>query len=137
MRAKGSLALDLPPNLFPFIEEQDPDWRPRYAKFNSPGEYHNGGIWPFICGFYVAALVATGRKRMARTRLEALTRLVRPAREAKVDFGFNEYLRAQDGEPYGQDWQTWSAAMYLYAAHCVEQNQTPFFDEIRSRMGYQ
>ena len=136
MRAKGNLALDLPPNLFPFIEEQDPDWRPRYAKLNCPGEYHNGGIWPFICGFYVAALVATGRKRLARTKLEALTRLVRSAREAKVDFGFNEYLRAQDGEPCGQDWQTWSAAMYLYAAHCVEVNQTPFFDEIRSRVGY-
>ena len=136
IRAKGNLALDLPPNLFPFIEEQDPDWRPRYAKFNSPGEYHNGGIWPFICGFYVAALVATGRKRLARTKLEALTRLVRPAREAKVDFGFNEYLRAHDGKPCGQDWQTWSAAMYLYAAQCVEQNQTPFFDEIRCYMGY-
>jgi len=136
MRAKGKLALDLPPSLFPFIEEQDPDWRPRYAKFNRPGEYHNGGIWPFICGLYVAAVVAAGKRRLARRKLEVLTRLVRPAREATVDFGFNEYLRAQDGEPCGQDWQTWSAAMYIYAAHCVEHNDTPFFDEIRSHMRY-
>jgi hypothetical protein len=31
----------------------------------------------------------------------------------------------------GQDWQTWSAALYLYAAKCVEEKRTPFFDEIR------
>ncbi|MDY6952996.1 MAG: glycoside hydrolase 100 family protein [Thermodesulfobacteriota bacterium] len=136
MRAKGNLALDLPPCLIPFIEKQDPDWRPRYARFNCPGEYHNGGIWPFLCGLYVAAVVAAGKRRLAIRKLEVLTRLVRPAREAKVDFGFNEYLRAQDGEPCGQDWQTWSAAMYIYAAHCVEHNDTPFFDEIRSHMRY-
>ena len=38
---------------------------------------------------------------------------------------------AQNGIPKGQDWQTWSAAMYLYAARCVEENRTPFFDQIR------
>jgi hypothetical protein len=58
---------------------------------------------------------------------------MRPAREADVKFGFNEWLRAQDGTPQGQDWQTWSAAMYLYAATCVEQKMTPFFEEIRKK----
>jgi hypothetical protein len=48
-----------------------------------------------------------------------------------VDFGFNEWLKAQDGKPKGQDWQTWSAALYLYAAKCVELKSTPFFDEMR------
>ncbi|MDY7010254.1 MAG: glycoside hydrolase 100 family protein [Planctomycetota bacterium] len=131
MREAGELALDLPPNLFPYIRPEDPDWRPRYAKYNRPGEYHNGGVWPFVCSFYVAALVAAGGHRLARKRLQALTKLVRPAREKPVAFGFNEWFRAQDGTPCGQDWQTWSAAMYLYAATCVEQGRTPFFDEIR------
>jgi hypothetical protein len=27
----------------------------------------------------------------------------------------------------GQDWQTWSAAMYIYAVKCVEDRKTPFF----------
>ena len=40
-------------------------------------------------------------------------------------------FRAYDGTPQGQDGQTWSAAMYLYAAACVEQRRTPFFDEVR------
>jgi hypothetical protein len=31
----------------------------------------------------------------------------------------------------GQNWQTWSAAMYLYAARCVEEGSTPFFEEMR------
>ena len=132
MRENGELIGDLPPNLFPFIREADPDWRPRYATYNLPGEYHNGGVWSFVCSFYVAALVAAGWQRLAVKKLEALTRIVRPARTAKVTFGFNEWLRAQDGTPCGQDWQTWSAAMYIYAAVSVERCETPFFREIRS-----
>jgi len=120
MRASGELALELPPCFFPFVLPTESDWRPRYELYNLPGNYHNGGIWPFVCGFYVAALVAAGRLDLAETKLKALTELVRPAREAKVAFGFNEWFRAQDGRPSGQDWQTWSASMYLYAVGCVE-----------------
>ena len=131
MRERGQLVGDLPPNLFPFIRKSDPDWRPRYKDYNLPGEYHNGGVWPFVCGFYVAALVAAGRQRLATKKLEALARIVRPAKRANVSFGFNEWLRAQDGTLRGQDWQTWSAAMYLYAAISVERCETPFFKEVR------
>ncbi len=131
LRRKGHLAVDLPPCLFPFIRRQDPDWMPRYEEYNRPGEYHNGGLWPFVCGFYVAACVAAGRMSLARRNLDALTDLVRGSRERPLTFGFNEWIKAQTGEPAGRDWQTWSAAMYLYAAACVERETTPFFDEIR------
>jgi len=131
LRANEDLAVDLPPNLFPYIRPDDPDWMPRYEKYNQPGEYHNGGIWPFICGFYIAALVAAKKYKLAEKKLLALTKLVQPARKADVEFGFNEWCRAQDGTPQGQDWQSWSAAMYLYAAESVEQKRTPFFEEIR------
>ena len=123
--------MNLPPNLFPFIHPEDPDWRARYATFNLPGMYHNGGIWPFICGFYVAALVAAGRQRLAEKKLLELTRVVTMAAGPDLQYGFNECLRAQDGKPHGQDWQTWTAAMYYYAAQCVRRNATPFFDEMR------
>ncbi|MFA4835593.1 MAG: glycoside hydrolase 100 family protein [Dehalococcoidia bacterium] len=132
LRERGQLAIDLPPIYFPYIRPEDPDWRPRYQQFNMPGNYLNGGVWPFGCGFYVAALVAAGRYRLAEEKLIALTELVRPARDHDVEFGFNEWFRAQDGTPRGEDWQTWSAAMYLYAAISVEQGRTPFFDEIRA-----
>jgi len=131
LRNKEELGAELPPNLFPYIRPEDPDWRPRYQRYNQPGEYHNGGIWPFVCGFYIAALVAAERFRLAEQKLQSLTRLVQPARDAEVAFGFNEWLRAQDHTPQGQDWQSWSAAMYLYAETCVREKRTPFFDEIR------
>jgi hypothetical protein len=144
LRKNGELAVKLPPNFFPYVRYDDPDWMPRYRRYNQPGEYHNGGIWPFVCGFYVAALVAAGKYTLAEKKLAALTELVRLAHEVKVltspavagyakagEFGFNEWLRAQDGSPQGEDWQSWSAAMYLYAATCVEQKKTPFFEEIR------
>jgi hypothetical protein len=133
LQKNGDLAVDLPPNFFPYICPEDPDWMARYQKYNLPGEYHNGGIWPFICGFYVAALVAVGRHRAAERRLAALTELIRAPRAADVAFGFNEWHRAQDGTAQGQDWQTWSAAMYLYAAYCVETQATPLLDRCRER----
>lgn len=131
LKERKVLALDLPPCLIPYMQTCDPDWRTRYKDFNLPGEYHNGGVWPFICGFYIAALVAVGRRRLAKKKLDALTETIRKSRDGKLSFGFNEWLRAQDGFPRGQDWQTWSAAMYLYAAAAVERGETPFFDVIR------
>ena len=131
MRKSGELAIHLPPNFFPFIKPEDPDWMPRYKIYNNPGEYHNGGIWPFICGFYVAALVAAKKYTLAREKLMALTLCVETSNSGNVAFGFNEWIKAQDGVPMGQEWQTWSAALYLYAAKCVEEKETPFFDEIR------
>jgi hypothetical protein len=131
LRATGQLALDLPPCFFPFVQPGDPDWHPRYERYNLPGHYHNGGVWPFVCGFYVAALVAAGEQRLAEDKLLALTALVRPARNepgtTPGPFGFNEWFRAQDGQPAGQDWQTWSASMYLFAAACVETGAVPYF----------
>ncbi len=127
LRARGELALDLPPCLMPVVLPTDTDWHPRYASYNLPGHYHNGGVWPFVCGFYVAALVAAGQKRRANEKLAALTELVKPAREAPVRFGFNEWFGARDGAPAGQDWQTWSASMYLYAAACVEAGRALYF----------
>ena len=151
LKNKGLLAVDLPPNFFPFTHPGDPDWHDRYSEFNTPGNYHNGGIWPFICGFYVAALVAANRFALAEQKLIVLTEcmkktnlLTESAAEnndisnkyitaENQEFGFNEWIKAQNGEPKGQNWQTWSAAMYLYAAKCVEGKRTPFFEEMRQK----
>jgi hypothetical protein len=133
MRTNGEINVELPPNFFPFVKPEDPDWYERYAKYNNPGEYHNGGIWPFIAGFYVAALVAAKRFKLAEEKLVVLTQSIKLSRSENLEFGFNEWIKAQDGKPMGQDWQTWSAAMYLYAAKCVEEKSTPFFDEMRKK----
>lgn len=149
MKDKGLLAVDLPPNFFPFTNPDDPDWHDRYSEFNIPGEYHNGGVWPFICGFYIAALVAAKRFALAEKKLAVLTECMKKINFSaefagknngkrvnyinaeNMEFGFNEWVKAQDGEPKGQNWQTWSAAMYLYSVKCVEGKRTPFFEEMR------
>lgn len=134
MRNRGVLMLDLPPNFFPFIQPQDPDWHERAAIFNKPGDYHNGGIWPFVCGFYIAALVAAEKYTLAEDTLAALTRVIKQSKNQNLEFGFNEWHKAQTGNPMGQDWQSWSAALYLYAAECVETKRTPFFEDIRKEL---
>ena len=131
MLGSGDLCIDLAPNFFPFIEPGDIEWRSRYEQFNRPGNYHNGGIWPFISGFYIAALIAAKRYDLAESNLLELTNLLKKARNKELEFGFNEWYKAQDGQPMGQDWQTWSASSYLYAAKCVELRSTPFFDDFR------
>jgi glycogen debranching enzyme len=133
MKKSGDLTMDLPPNFFPFINSDDKEWNSRYEIYNKPGEYHNGGIWPFICGFYIAALVAAKRYSLAADKLLALARLNKISHSRDLNFGFNEWFKAQDGKPMGQDWQTWSAALFLYAAKCVEEKRTPFFDDIRKK----
>lgn len=127
LRKRGELSVALPPCFFPYIKPEDPDWRKRYELYNRPGEYHNGGVWPFICGFYVVAALAAGERSLAAESLAALAELNRRSADAGLAFGFNEWIKAQDGEPQGQDWQGWSAAMYLYAAECVEQGRVLFF----------
>jgi len=131
MKETGELAMDLPPNFFPFMKPGDPDWRERYAVYNKPGEYHNGGIWPFVSGIHVAALVAAGRFSLAEQKLLALTQCIKASARGGIKYGFNEWLKAIDGAPAGQDWQSWSAALYLYAVKCVEERRTPFFEEMR------
>lgn len=132
MKVNGELKCNLPPNFFPYTKPEDPDWHERYAQYNMPGDYHNGGIWPFICGFYIAALVAAKRFKLAEEKLIELTHCIKLSRSEDLKFGFNEWIKAQNGKPMGQDWQTWSAAMYLYAARCVEEKSTPFFNEIEN-----
>ncbi|AVR45115.1 amylo-alpha-1,6-glucosidase [Christiangramia fulva] len=131
MVKKGELAPGLTPNFFPYIKPGEIDWHPRYENFNQPGEYHNGGVWPFISGFYIAALVAVGKFALAERKLLDLTKTIKLSRKPELEYGFNEWYKAQNGKPMGQDWQTWSASNYLYAAKCVEDKSTPFFDKIR------
>jgi hypothetical protein len=77
--------------------------------------------------------VAAGRHKLAEKKFIALTELIKLTREADVEFGFNEWHSARDGKPQGQDWQSWSAAMYLYAAECVEQKTPVFFEALQNK----
>lgn len=90
---------------------------------SGPLDYHNGGVWPFVGGFYVCALFRY-RKGGASESLEALARANGVLREGE-NVGFNEWLEARKGEARGQYGQSWSAGMYI-AAHAASKGADPF-----------
>jgi len=106
--------LDRPPlfSLYPVVQPGDPDWRDYYGTRNLPHHYHNGGVWPFIGGFYVAALVKAGRMDAAVVQLEKLTNL-------NLRGEFNEWYHGETVEPMGVQDQAWSAGMQIFATECV------------------
>lgn len=109
--------------VYPVIQPGDRDWRDyfRVRNLNQPHHYHNGGTWPFIGGFYVAALVQAGRLQEAREQLDRLTEMNRQG--IRYEWEFNEWFHGTSGRPMGYAGQSWSAAMYLYALHAVEDKQ--------------
>ena len=104
--------------LTPAVQPGDSDWRDYYGMLNLPHHYHNGGVWPFIGGFYVAALVKAGCLAEAERALERLTALNRAGQ-------FNEWHHGETAQPMGVAAQAWSAGMYLFACECVSRSEVP------------
>ena len=98
--------------IYPPVEPGDRDWRDYYGTLNLPDQYHNGGIWPFLGGFYVAALVKMQRHDEAEGALVRLARL-------NLEGDFNEWHHGRTAEPKGVHEQAWSAGMFLYARACT------------------
>ncbi|GAC1319267.1 MAG: hypothetical protein NVSMB2_14470 [Chloroflexota bacterium] len=111
--------------IHPPIYPGDKDWREYYRSrnLNLPNQYHNGGIWPFIGGFYVATLVHTGRLDDARAQLHALA--LANQQGVHDAWEFNEWLHGQTGLPMGYPHQAWSAGMYLFADAAVQRGEVP------------
>ncbi len=114
--------------LYPAINPGDKDWRDYYRvrNLNQPHHYHNGGAWPFVGGFYVAALVQAGRLAEAQTQLDRLALMNRAG--VRAEWEFNEWFHGVSGRPMGYAGQTWSAAMYLYAQNAVERGVVSVFN---------
>jgi len=114
--------------LNPIIYPGNKDWREYYRNnnLNLPEQYHNGGIWPFVGGFYVTALVKAGRLDEARRQLEKLAEVNRLGVEEEWEF--NEWCHGRTGQPMGYPHQAWSAGMYVFAYHCVHQERVPILN---------
>src|ERR687885_2771720 len=109
--------------LYPVLNPGDKDWREYYRvrNLNQPHHYHNGGAWPFIGGFYVAALVQVGRLDEARHQLNKLAEMNRLGKQKEWEF--NEWFHGLSGRPMGFGGQSWSAAMYIFAVDAVERGE--------------
>ncbi len=87
-------------------------WRPYMARHqqNHPHQYHNGGIWPFVGGFWVLALARLGLRERAWQELARLADV-----NALDDWRFTEWLHGQTLAPMGMAGQSWNAATFLLA----------------------
>jgi glycogen debranching enzyme len=101
--------------VYPTQYPGDADWRDYYVfgDLNQPEHYHNGGMWPMVGGFYVAALFECGRKDDARQALVNLAEANRMGAESQWEF--REYLHGKTFAPGGMRDQAWSAGSYLMA----------------------
>jgi len=119
--------------IWPPIKEGDKEWKSYFSKCDArePLSYLNGGIWPFIGGFYVASLVKMNKLKQAKEELEILAKgnlKATEMRELKGKYNFNEWLHGKTGSPEGEAYQAWSAGMYIYAYECVKQKRAIYFE---------
>jgi len=114
--------------LYPPIQPGERDWREYYRvrNLNQPNHYHNGGAWPFIGGFYVAALVQTRRLEEAEKQLQKLALMNHTGK--KREWEFNEWFHGLSGRPMGYGGQSWSLALYIFAHESVQQGRVPYFN---------
>ena len=99
------------------LSRQHELWRPYMGRHqqNSVHQYHNGGIWPFVGGYWVMALARLGMQEQARS---ALTRLAQA--NALDDWRFTEWFHGRTLKPMGMAGQSWNAATFLLARRAVE-----------------
>jgi len=98
------------------IRETDPLWRAYMSRHlqNLEWQYHNGGIWPMVGGFWVAALAQAGERERALAELTKLARV-----NALDNWSFHEWLNGHTLAPGGMRGQSWNAAAFLIAFDAV------------------
>lgn len=99
------------------LSRQHELWRPYMARHqqNSVHQYHNGGIWPFVGGYWIMALEKLGMRRQAWS---ALARLAEANR--LDDWRFTEWFHGKTLKPMGMAGQSWNAATFLLARRAME-----------------
>lgn len=125
--------------IWPPIKKGDREWHSYFSMSDArePLEYLNAGIWPFIGGFYVAALVKTKQFKKAEKELEKLMEAnskvggdaFAQGLKKTTEWGFQEWLDGKTGKPIGHSnpYQAWSAGMYIFANNCVETKRVKYF----------
>jgi len=98
-------------------------WRPYMSRHrqNLAWQYHNGGVWPFVGGFWVIALADAGLRDRALRGLASLAR----ANELG-GWQFNEWLHGRTLAPSGMPRQSWNAAAFLIAHRAAQGGERPF-----------
>ncbi len=118
-----SLKLKLLPAFWPVITKDDEDWQwltnnCKYEFRNHPYEFHNGGTWQMVNGFYGLGLIQQDRKEAAVQILQRINAL-----NEKEEWSFYENFNSQTGAPNGVPFCAWSAAGTVLIAQSLEGKQ--------------
>jgi hypothetical protein len=99
------------------LSQQHPLWRAYMGRHqqNIVHQYHNGGIWPFVGGFWVLALAKLGLHAQAWPELVQLAQS-----NAQDDWRFTEWFHGRTLAPMGMAGQSWNAATFLLARRALE-----------------
>jgi len=94
-------------------------WRPYMARHqqNIVHQYHNGGIWPFVGGYWVMALAQVGMHARAWTELARLAQA-----NALDNWRFTEWFHGRTLAPMGMAGQSWNAATFLLARRALAES---------------
>jgi glycogen debranching enzyme len=98
------------------LSRQHSLWRAYMGRHrqNIVHQYHNGGIWPFVGGFWVMALAKLGAHELARSELVRLAQV-----NALDDWRFTEWFHGRTLAPMGMAGQSWNAATFLLAQRAL------------------
>lgn len=104
--------------IFPPINKRSKYWKEYYLDCDAGKPYHylNAGIWPFIGGFYVLALIKLKKFREAESELKKL------AESNLKGNAFPEWVNPLTKETHGK-LQAWSAGMYIAAYESLKRKK--------------
>ncbi len=88
---------------------------------NAPYEYHNGGLWPLVTGFYVASLAKRNHGDLARKYCDGLHAGNRLS-QTDEPWGFPEFVHGTKHTPGGTSPMGWSAAAAVIAEQALRGN---------------
>jgi glycogen debranching enzyme len=107
--------------IYPPIRKGSKNWQDYFADCDAkkPYNYLNGGIWTFIGGFYILALLKYNKISEARLQLKQLAKANLQGKSQ-----FDEWLHGKSGKPNGGKNQGWNAALYVLAYESVKQKKS-------------
>jgi len=111
--------------IYPPIKKGSKAWKDYFKAClaGEPHNYINGGIWPFVGGFYVCALVQVKKFKQAEKELKILAKANKLGKKYKWDF--NEWVHPILKSAEGGRHQAWSAGGYLLAYEAVKSRKNP------------
>ncbi len=111
--------------MWPPIRKGKKEWQDYFSDCLAKDAYSyiNSGIWPFVGGFYVCALVEAKRYDLAEKKMESLARANRLGK--RFEWDFNEWIHPISGKAEGGRYQAWSAGGYLLAYEAVKRRKNP------------